>query len=89
MQLGWVHLLKALKKNDRLELLLVAVRKDDQNKGVNAMLINKIYANAIKNGIKYAETGPELELNDKVQSQWKSFETRQHKRRRCYVAPIE
>lgn len=86
---GWVHLLKALKKNDRLELLLVAVRKDYQNKGVNAMLINKIYANAIKNGIKYAETGLELELNDKVQSQWKSFETRQHKRRRCYVAPIE
>ena len=86
---GWIHLLKALAKNDRIELLLVAVRSDYQNKGVNAMLISKIYKNAVKNGIKYAETGPELELNDKVQSQWKNFKTRQHKRRRCYVAPIE
>ena len=86
---GWIHMLKALAKNDTIELLLVAVRDDYRNKGVNAMLISKIYRNAVKNGIKFAETGPELELNDKVQSQWKNFNTRQHKRRRCYVAPID
>lgn len=86
---GWIHMLKALAKNDTIELLLVAVRDDYRNKGVNAMLISKIYRNAVKNGIKFAETGPELELNDKVQSQWKNFDARQHKRRRCYVAPIE
>lgn len=88
LPLGWLHLLRALKKNDRLELLLVAVASEYRNKGVNAMLISHIYKNAVENGIKFAETGPELELNDKVQSQWKYFKTRHHKRRRCYVAPI-
>lgn len=34
---GWYHLLKALKgKNDRVDLLLVAVHPDYQNRGVNA-----------------------------------------------------
>lgn len=42
----------------------------------------------IKMGIKQAETGPMLELNDKVQSQWKDFETEQHKRRRCFIKEL-
>ena len=29
-----------------------------------------------------------LELNEKVQAQWKFFEHEQHKRRRCYVKDI-
>ena len=39
-------------------------------------------------GFRYAETGPMLELNTKVQSQWKFFETEQHKRRRCWVKTL-
>ena len=87
--LGWLRILRSIRKNDTIELLLVAVRKDYRNTGVNAIMISQMYDNAAKSGIRLAETGPELELNDKVQSQWKSFETRQHKRRRCYVKPIE
>ena len=29
-----------------------------------------------------------LETNEKVQSQWKFFERRQHKRRRCYIKDL-
>ena len=29
-----------------------------------------------------------LELNEKVQSQWKDFQTEQHKRRRCFVKEL-
>jgi hypothetical protein len=36
-------------------------------------------------GVLYAETGPELEDDDNVQTQWKSFKTEQHKRRRRYI----
>ena len=39
-------------------------------------------------GMVYAETGPTLETNDKVQSQWKFFEHRQHKRRRCFMKDL-
>jgi hypothetical protein len=38
--------------------------------------------------MEYAETGPELEDNENIQSQWKSFDAQQHKRRRCYVREI-
>jgi len=58
---------------------------DVQNKGINAVLINEVWKVASRRGIKVAETGPELETNDKIQSQWKHFEARQHRRRRCYL----
>jgi GNAT superfamily N-acetyltransferase len=85
---GFVHLLRALKKNDRLDLLLTAVRSDLQNKGINAVLINETWKAAKRNGIVYAETGPELEANDKIQAQWKHFDTRLHRRRRCFYKAI-
>jgi GNAT superfamily N-acetyltransferase len=86
--LGFLHILRAMKKNDRLELLLIAVRKDYQGKGINVLLLNDINKTAITNGLKFAETGPELETNKDVQSLWKYYETRQHKRRRCYIKHI-
>ena len=39
-------------------------------------------------GFEYGETNPELEANDKVQSQWQYLRTEQHKRRRCYGADL-
>lgn len=81
---GFVYILKAMKNNSRADLYLTGVRPDYQDKGVNAILIcqmNKIYK---KYGITRVESNPELETNAKVQSQWKFYEKRQHKRRRCF-----
>ena len=55
--LGWYRILRSIYKNDTLELLLVAVRKDYQNKGVNSILISDMYKSAVEFGIKLAETG--------------------------------
>jgi GNAT superfamily N-acetyltransferase len=85
---GLFHLLRALKKNDRLDLYLVAVQPELQGKGINALLMDGILREAIKYGMTIAETGPELEDNSKVQAQWKFFDTRQHRRRRCWVKNI-
>lgn len=85
---GFIHLLRAMQKNDRLELLLVAVRDDYQGKGVNVLLLSDINRTGIEKGLRFAETGPELETNTDVQGLWKYFETRQHKRRRCYIKKI-
>lgn len=82
---GWIHLLKALRgQNDVVDLLLVAVKPEYQSKGVNSLLFTDLIPCFINNGYKYAESNPELELNQKVQSQWGYFETRQHKRRRAF-----
>jgi len=86
---GWFHLLRALKgKNEVLDLLLIAVRPDLQGSGVNAIVMDDLLTKAIKSGFRYAETGPMLELNDKVLAQWKFFDYEQHKRRRCWVKEI-
>lgn len=85
---GFIHVLKAMKKNDSLDLYLTAVRPDMQDKGVNAVIISEINKTINKNNIKFVETNRELENNSKVQAQWRFFEHRQHKRRRCYKKDI-
>ena len=86
---GIFGMLRALKKNDTLELFLIAVRKDLQSQGVTAVLFNEVAKSARKNGIRYAETGPELEMNLKVNNLWKHFDARQHRRRRCYIKKLD
>ncbi len=90
LHFGWFYLLKALmwRKPRVLDLLLVAVKPEYQNKGVNALLFTDLIPVYQKMGFEYGETNPELETNDKVQSQWQYLETEQHKRRRCYGAAL-
>jgi GNAT superfamily N-acetyltransferase len=82
---GFIYLLRALKKNDRADLYLVAVRSEYQGKGVNAILMNKMHSVFNKLGIIKVESNPELETNQNVQGQWKYYEKRQHKRRRVFI----
>ena len=86
---GIFRLLKALKgKNEVLEMFLVAVDPEYQSMGVPAIMMNEIMKKCIENKVKYCETGPELETNNDVQGLWKKFETRQHRRRRCFIKEI-
>lgn len=86
--IGWYHFLKALKKEKVLDLLLVAIDPNYQNRGLNAPIFVEVIKSCIKNGIKYAETGPELEYNTQVQALWKIFHTEQHKERVCFLKPL-
>lgn len=87
---GWYHLMRAMYFNitDTVDLLLVAVKPEYQNKGVNALLFTDLIPLFNKYGFKYAESNPELELNANVQLQWQYFESRQHKRRRAFTKEI-
>lgn len=84
--LGWYHLLKALfwKRSKTLDLLLIGVKPEYQNKGVNALLFTDLIPIYAQMGFEWGETNPELETNEKVQSQWQYLESRLHKRRRCF-----
>jgi len=86
--LGWYYMLKALRKNDLIDLYLMAVHPDYQNKGINSILFADIMPNAAKNGYKFAESNPELETNTRMTSQWGSWETENHKKRRVYIKEI-
>ena len=88
---GWYYLLKALffkRRAKMLDLLLVAVKPEYQNKGVNALLFSDLIPVYQQLGFEYAESNPELELNGKVQAQWEYFRTEQHKRRRAFIKEI-
>ncbi|MFA5805532.1 MAG: GNAT family N-acetyltransferase [Melioribacteraceae bacterium] len=85
---GFIHILKAMKNNPNVDLYLTAVRPELQNKGVNAMLINEMHNVFVRNNIQKVETNRELEENSKIQAQWRFFENRLHKRRRCYKKSI-
>ena len=81
---GWYHLLKALQKNDTIDLLLIAVDEKYKNKGVNAMIFHKFAEGITKNGIKYIESTRELEDNTSVQNLWHYLEHDLTKRARTY-----
>lgn len=83
---GWFHMLKALKKRkvDVVDLMLIAIHPDYQNKGLTAIIMNEVIQGQHKVGARFSESNPELETNDAMQKQWDLFEKRQHKRRRAY-----
>ncbi|MCH5164132.1 MAG: hypothetical protein J1F36_03870 [Clostridiales bacterium] len=85
---GLVPFIKALKHYDKVDFYSIGVRKKYQGKGVNAMILNRGLKNLIKNGVKYVYTGPELETNNPINNQWRGFERRQNRRRRCWGKEI-
>jgi GNAT superfamily N-acetyltransferase len=85
---GFIYLLNALRRNNRADLYLVAVRSEYRGSGANAILMKSMYEVFRKLGVRKIETNPELETNQLVQGQWKYFETRQHKRRRVFIKNV-
>jgi GNAT superfamily N-acetyltransferase len=81
---GFIYLLKALKKNTVVDFYLMGVHPDYQNKGVSALIFADLYPNFVKNGLKMAETNPELETNTKIQVLWSDFNPEPVRRRRVF-----
>jgi len=87
---GWIYLLNALYgKNKVLDLYLMGVSPEYQNKGVNALIFYDLIPIANKVGYDYAESNPELELNHKMQSQWADFDVEHHKTRRAFLKHLK
>ncbi len=86
---GWYHILKAINgRNDVIDLLLIAVKKEYQRRGVNALLFADLIPIYNKYGFRFAESNIELEGNESVQLQWQYFNYRQHRRRRAWTKSI-
>jgi GNAT superfamily N-acetyltransferase len=83
--LGWLYLLQALNKPDRVDMYLGAVRREYQGKGVNAIMMETLYHAIQRHGVKTIHGNPQMESNFRVREQWKYFESRQHKRRRVFI----
>ena len=86
---GFIHFLKAMKNPERIDIMLVAVHPDYQNKGVNSIFMTDLTQVCIDKGIKFAESNQEMEENEKVQSFWKYYDANRYKRNRIYYKNIE
>ena len=87
---GWYHLLKALKAKqmESFSFLLIAVRPDYQDKGINALFLQDQIPIINRYGIKRLETTNMLETNTKVLDFFTQFDHKQHKRHRAYIKSI-
>lgn len=88
---GWWHVLRSLKchKTNIVDLEMVGVLPEYRSKGAVALLFAHLIPLFQKFGFEWAESQVEMETNENVQNQWQYFETKQHKRRRCYKKEIK
>ncbi len=85
---GFYHLLRALKKMDYLEMYLIGVIPEYQNKGINALIFNYLHKNGLKHGIKKVVSNPQLENNKAVQALFDYYPMQPYQKRRCYIKEI-
>jgi len=82
---GFIPILKDMKKNDTIDLLLHAVKPEYFNKGVPAIFYAAMTQACINSDVKTAITSHILENNKPSIQMFNSYETRQHLRRRIYI----
>jgi GNAT superfamily N-acetyltransferase len=86
--MGIVHILKAFKNIEVIDLTLTGVDPEYQTKGVPVLIFNQLHQALIKNGIRTMETTGIFEDNHGVINNWKNYDHIQHKRRRCFVKEL-
>jgi len=82
---GFLHILRDMKKNDTIDLLIQGVTDEYKSKGVPAIFYAHIMQTCIENGVKTAISSSVLEENKRSFLMFTNgYETRQHMRRRSY-----
>ena len=83
---GWWHMLKILKwhKTPIVDLLLIGVLPEYRSKGANALIFDDLIRWFQRYNFEWAVTGPQMENNEGVLSQWQYLEAHEVRRHRCY-----
>ena len=87
---GWWHMLKILKwhRTNIVDLLLIGVLPEYRGKGANALIFDDLIRWFQRYNFEWAETGPQMETNEGVLSQWQYLESIIHRRHRCYCKSL-
>jgi GNAT superfamily N-acetyltransferase len=83
---GWWHMLKVLKwhRTPLVDLLLIGVLPEYRAKGANALIFDDLIRWFQRYHFEWAITGPQMESNEGVLSQWQYLEAIPCRRHRCY-----
>jgi GNAT superfamily N-acetyltransferase len=82
---GFIFFLKALKRYDLVDMYMIGVVPEYQNKGLNAVIFNHLHTNYIKLGVKKVIANPQLENNIAVQNIFDYYQGKPYMTRRCYI----
>jgi len=87
---GWIRFLHDIHHIDTMDLALIAVAPELQDKGLTAIIFHNMLSRIVekKMGIRIAETNLQLEENEKIQQLFKQYDHEQVRRRRCYVKSL-
>jgi GNAT superfamily N-acetyltransferase len=83
--LGWWHLMKAIRKNEIIDMYLLGVHPDYHGKGVAALFFYEMHKAYLDFGIRKAISSPQLDDNIKALSIWKNFPGRKNVLRRVWI----
>lgn len=79
---GFLHLAKAIKKHDSVDLLLIGVRPDYRKRGVHSIIFLKQMKVMMRNGVKSVNVTKTLEENIDVANLWEGYDYVMTKRTR-------
>jgi len=85
---GIIPYLHAMKHIEVADMMSIGVAKEHANKGLPAVIMNECLHGLISKGVKFLETGPELETNDNVQNLWKNYSRELVKKHRCWSIKV-
>ncbi|MCH5147445.1 MAG: hypothetical protein J1F61_05540 [Clostridiales bacterium] len=86
---GILPYIRAMKNVKVADMMSIGVTQEHKNKGSVAMIIASCLKGVKELGVKYVETGPELDYNDHVQNLWKNFDRELVKKHRCWGLKVE
>ena len=85
---GWIHFLKAMHNFETTDLMINGAAADWQNRGVSSVYYREMADKAVKVGMRWAISNPQIESNSAVNI-WKDYEREPFMRRRCFIKTIE
>ena len=85
---GFIHILRALKRYELVDMLMIGIAPEYQNKGLNAVIFDHLNSNFIKLGVKKVVANPQLEDNVAVKNIFDYYTGRPFMTRRCYIKEL-
>ena len=85
---GWYHLLKAYRKYDTIDLMMVGSNPVWAQRGLSAIYHNNLATNFQELKLKYCITNPQLDTNTAAIKVWESYDTEPFMRRRCWIKAL-
>jgi hypothetical protein len=85
---GWYHILKAYRKYDTIDLMMVGSNPAWAQRGLSAIYHQNLATNFKERNLKYCITNPQIDTNIAAIKVWESYDTEPFMRRRCWIRDL-